>query len=129
MNDSIGDMIIRIKNAGISRKESVLVPFSKLKFEIATVLEKEGYIASVAKKGKKVAKFIELGLIYDSGESRVQGVRRVSKLSRRVYRKASELRPVKNGLGISIVSTPKGLLSGKNARKEKVGGEVLFEIW
>ncbi len=129
MNDSIGDMIIRIKNAGISRKESVLVPFSKLKFEIATVLEKEGYIASVAKKGKKVAKFIELGLIYDSGESRVQGVRRVSKLSRRVYRKASELRPVKNGLGISIVSTPKGLLSGKNARKERVGGEVLFEIW
>ncbi len=129
MTDPIADMIIRIKNATISRKESVLVPFSKLKFEIASVLEKEGYISSVSKKGKKIAKFLELGLIYEGNESKVTGVRRVSKPSRRVYKKSGELRPVKNGFGISVVSTPKGILSGKVARKEKVGGEVLFEVW
>lgn len=129
MNDPISDMIIRIQNAGLARKESVLVPFSKLKFEIANVLEKDGFISSVAKKGKKTTKFIELGLIYDNGNARIQGVKRISKPSRRVYQKFAEIRPVKNGFGSSIVSTPKGILTGKSARKEKVGGEVLFQVW
>ncbi len=129
MTDPISDMIIRIQNASIARKDTVLVPFSKLKWEISSVLEKEGYISSVAKKGKKIAKFIELGLLYEGHTPRVQGVKRVSKPSRRIYQKSTEIRPVKNGFGSSIVSTPKGILTGKHARKEKVGGEVLFQIW
>ena len=129
MTDPISDMIIRIQNAYRARKESVVIPFSKLKFEIATALEKEGYIKGVAKKGKKVTKAIELGLVYEGGKPLVQGVKRVSKPSRRVYQKASEIRPVKNGYGSSFISTPKGILLDKDAKKELVGGEILFSIW
>lgn len=129
MTDPISDMIIRIQNASRARKESVVIPFSKLKFEIATALEKEGYIKGVAKKGKKVTKAIELGLLYEAGKPLVQGVKRVSKPSRRVYQKASEIRPVKNGYGSSFISTPKGIRTGAHARKEKLGGEVLFQVW
>lgn len=129
MTDPISDMIIRIKNAGEAHKETVVIPYSNLKFEIATVLEKEGYIGAVTKKGKKVTKAIEAVLLYDKDVARIQDVKRISKPSRRVYQKASEMRPVKNGYGSSIISTPKGILTGSAARKEKVGGEVLFQIW
>ena len=129
MTDPISDMIIRIQNGSRARKESVAIPFSKLKFEIASALEKEGYIKGVAKKGKKITKAIEVGLLYEAGRPLIQGVKRISKPSRRVYEKASEIRPVKNGFGSSIISTPKGIRTGAHARKEKLGGEVLFQIW
>lgn len=129
MTDPISDMIIRIKNGGEAHKESVLIPYSKLKAEIASVLEQEGFIKSAVKKGKKVAKFLEVGILYDEDTPRIQDVKRISKSSRRIYKKASELHKVKNGFGISVVSTPKGILTGASARKQSVGGEVLFEIW
>ena len=129
MTDPIADMIVRFTNAGKVRKDSVSVPFSKLKSEICSTLEKEGYVKSVARKGKTIGQSLEVGLLYVDGQPRITGVRRVSKPSRRIYRKANEIRPVKNGYGMAILSTPKGILSGSSARKEKVGGEVLFEIW
>ena len=129
MTDPISDMIIRLKNAGQSQKDSVVFPYSKLKYEICVALEKEGFIKSIAKKGKKM-RSIEVDLNYGADTSpRIQDVKRISKPSRRVYKKAAELRPVKNGYGSLILSTPKGIITDVMARKEKVGGEALFEIW
>jgi small subunit ribosomal protein S8 len=128
--DQIADMITRIKNAGDVKKESLVFPYSKIKFEIASVLQKEGYLKSVAKKGKKITKFIEAELNYEAdGSPKVRGVQRVSKLSKRIYQKSKELRPVKYGTGLTILTTPKGILTNREAKKEKVGGEVLFKIW
>ncbi len=129
MNDPIADMIIRIKNASDSKKESVTLPYSKLKLAILDVLLKEGFIKSFGKKGKKVAKFIEVGLVYSDGMPKIHGVDRVSKTSKRVYQKAKDIRPVKSGFGALIISTPQGIITDKIARAEHVGGEVLFKIW
>ncbi|MFO0718514.1 MAG: 30S ribosomal protein S8 [Candidatus Paceibacterota bacterium] len=128
--DQIADMITRIKNAGDVKKESLVFPYSKIKFEIASVLQKEGYLKSVAKKGKKVTKFIEAELNYEAdGSPKVRGVQRVSKLSKRIYQKSKDLRSVKYGTGLLVLTTPKGIMTNKEAKKEKVGGEVLFKIW
>lgn len=129
MTDPIADMIIRIKNAGATHKEATSFPYSKLKHEICTVLEKEGFIGDIAKKGKKVVKTLEVGILYANGHPRIQNVRRVSKPSRRIYRKVGEIRKVKQGFGALILSTPKGIMTDDMARKGKVGGEALFEIW
>jgi small subunit ribosomal protein S8 len=129
MTDPISDMMIRIKNAGISRKEFVSFPYSNLKFEICSLLQKEGYLASVDKKGKKVSRTVEVGLLYGGNQPKIKEVKRVSKPSRRIYKKAKEIRPVKRGYGIVVLSTPAGIMSGSAARKASLGGEVLFEIW
>lgn len=127
--DTIADMIIRMKNAGDSKKESVVFPYSKLKLSILDVLFKEGYIASFGKKGKKIAKFIEVVLSYEDGESKIHGVERVSKSSKRVYTKSKDVKKVKSGMGSLIISTPKGIMTDKQAKEAKVGGEALFKIW
>lgn len=127
--DSISDMIVRMKNATDSRKESVVLPYSKIKLAILDILQKEGYVKSFGKKGKKVVKFIDVALSYDGKEGRINGVKRLSKSSKRVYLGAKEIKKVKNGLGILIMSTPKGIMTDKMAREAKVGGEALFEIW
>lgn len=127
--DPIADMIVRIKNATDSKKESVVFSYSKLKLAILDVLLKEGYIKSFGKKGKKVVKFIEVGLIYNGKEPRINGVKRISKSSKRIYFGNKDIRKVKNGLGNLILSTPKGIMTDKMAREQKVGGEALFEIW
>lgn len=127
--DPIADMIIRIKNATDSKKESVVFSYSKLKLAILDCLLKEGYIKSFGKKGKKVVKFIEVGLLYDGKVARINGVRRISKTSKRIYLGSKDIRKVKNGLGNLILSTPKGIMTDKMAREANVGGEALFEIW
>lgn len=128
--DTIADMIIRIKNSSISKKESVVFPYSNLKLAILDVLLKAGFIKSFGKKGKRVVKFIEVGLQYNSdGSPVVSGVDRISKTSKRVYYKTNEIRKVKNGFGALILSTPKGIMTDKQAREAKVGGEALFKIW
>jgi len=127
--DHIADMIIRIKNGGQAGLSSVLVPYSRVKLAVAQVLLKENYIKAISKKGKKGAKFIEIGLLYENGSSKIRGVKRVSKLSRRVYRGVKAIKPVKQGFGHLILSTPKGILTNIEAKKEKVGGEALFQIW
>lgn len=127
--DSISNMIISIKNGGKAGKETVVLPYSKLKNAIAVCLQKEGYIASVAKKTKKGQPVLELGLIYNGKTPKITEVERVSKQSRRVYFGMKDISTVRNGSGLLVLSTPKGILSGKEARKEQVGGEALFKMW
>ncbi len=130
MNDSIADMIIRIKNAGAVSKETVDFPYSNLLYAVCEVLKKEGYIANVTKKGKKVPnKKIEVEVAYTGGYPRVTDAARVSKLSKRVYASAKDIKPVKQGRGILVLSTPNGIMTGDQARKEGVGGELLFKMW
>lgn len=122
-------MLIMIKNASLAGKETVAFPYSKMKLAIAECLKKEGYIGDVSKKVKKDQPVIEAVLLYTDKKPRITEVERVSKQSRRVYMGMSDIHTVKGGSGLLVLSTPKGILSGKNARKEQVGGEALFKIW
>ncbi|MBU1557829.1 30S ribosomal protein S8 [Patescibacteria group bacterium] len=128
--DKISNLIINIKNAGSAQKEYASVPYSNFKMEVAKVLKKEGYLESVSKKGKKVKKTIEMGILYDeNGVSKVKEVKRISKPSKRIYYGAKDIKAVRGGLGTLVLSTPKGILTDKQAKKENVGGEALFKIW
>lgn len=130
VGDTVGDFIIQLKNAGMVGKKNVSIPYSKLKHAIADKLVQEGYIVSAAKEGKKVTKSLEVGLKYDvRGDHQIRGVKRISKPGRRLYIKATEVYPVKFGKGRVIISTPEGILTGEEARKQNVGGEQLFIIW
>jgi len=127
VTDPVADFIISLKNAGKARKESVLLPYSKLKEAIALVLVTEGYLKSVIKK--KTSPTLEIVLNYHNGESKIKEVERVSKTSRRVYKGFEEIHLAKGGFCKVIFSTPKGILTDKQAIRERVGGEVLFKIW
>lgn len=127
--DHISNMLISLKNAGNAGKESVLVPHSKVKESIAKVLEKEGFIKSIKQVTKDGRKYLGIDLFLENREPRIRDVKRISKLSKRVYKGASELKPVKNGFGMLVISTPKGVMSGREAKKANLGGEVLFSIW
>lgn len=139
VTDPIADFITRVKNASDAKKTSVSMPHSTLKESIAHVLHRAGYVKAVESKGKKVVKTLEVELAYVpapasvganvTGEPVVHGVDRVSKPSRRIYQKAKDIRPFKNGFGNIVLSTPKGIMLDVDARKQKVGGEVLFKIW
>jgi len=130
VSDTIGDFIIRLKNAGAVKKASVSVPFSSLKLAVAEKLRDAGFVTSIDKKGKKVRKTLDVVLKYDNeGLHVIHGVKRISKPGRRMYQSVHEIMPVRYGHGALILSTPKGILTGKEARKENVGGEALFEIW
>lgn len=123
-------MLISIKNGSSAKKASVFVPYSNLKNSIAQCLKKEGYIAGFTKKTKKGHPYLELSLVYDDvGNPKVREVVRVSKQSRRYYLGVKDIHKVRDGQGIMVLSTPKGILSGRDARREQVGGEVLFKIW
>lgn len=127
--DPIADMLSMIKNAGPVSRPLVTVSYSKLKHAILTQLLEAGYVASVVKKAKEKGECLEIGLMYTDGQPKVSQVKRISKPSRRVYIGYKDLRPVKNGHGLTVLSTPKGIITSAKARKELVGGEVLFEIW
>lgn len=129
MHDPIADMIIQIKNASDSKKESVILPYSKLKLSILDLLLKDGFIRSFSKKGKKVAKFIEIILAYENGQPKIHGISRVSKVSKRIYHKAKNIHKVKNGLGSLVLSTASGIVNDRIAREKHMGGEPLFKIW
>ena len=127
--DPIADFFIRIKNGYRAKKPAVLIPFSQLKAEITRVLEARGYIGAIEKKGRKVRKFLELELKYPDGVPALGGVRLISKPSRRIYTKKSEIRPVRQGYGLLIISTSRGVMSGEDARKAGVGGVAIAEVW
>ncbi|MCR4306442.1 MAG: 30S ribosomal protein S8 [Candidatus Yonathbacteria bacterium] len=129
VTDPIADLLVRIKNAGNTGLPSTIIPYSQLKFEIASLLQKEGYIGSVSKKGKKAKKVIEVSIAYTNKKPRIADAARVSKPSRRVYMGVSDIKPVRHGYGLLVLSTPKGIMTDKEARKEHVGGEALFKIW
>jgi small subunit ribosomal protein S8 len=128
VTDPISDLIVRIQNASRAKKAAVSLPYSNMKAAIAEVLEKEGYISSVDKKAKKEG-VLTLELAYKNGAPVVTGVKRISKPSRRMYIGVHDIKPVKRGYGLAVLSTPSGVMSGKQARAKNVGGEILFEIW
>ena len=128
-SDRVSNFIVSLKNAGAVGKESVTVPFSKFILSIAELLEKEGYVKSTSKKGKKYGKFVEVELLYKDGVPAITHAKRISSFSTRVYRGAKDMPTVRNGFGIAAISTTKGILTDKEARKQNIGGEVLFEIW
>ncbi len=127
--DSISNMIIMMKNGSLAGKESVTLPYSKMKNAILECLKKEGYINAVAKKIKKDQPVLEVGLVYVDKKPKITEVERISKQSRRVYFRIKDIHSVRSGSGLLILSTPKGILSGREARKEQVGGEALFRLW
>ncbi|MBR2461330.1 MAG: 30S ribosomal protein S8 [Clostridia bacterium] len=129
ISDVIGDMLTRIRNANNSKHETVDVPASNMKKSIADILVNEGYIKGyqVIEDGKQGV--IRIALKYVGKQKAITGLKRVSKPGLRVYANCEEMPRVMNGLGIAIVSTSKGVMTDKNARKEKVGGEVLAFIW
>jgi small subunit ribosomal protein S8 len=118
-----------LKNASLAGKGSVVVPFSKMKNSIAECLKREGYILDFSKKIKKGIPFLEMSLLYTDKKPKITEVERISKQSRRVYFGVKEIHSVRSGTGLLVMSTPKGILSGKQARKEQVGGEALFKLW
>ena len=130
VTDPIADMLTRMRNAITAKHEDVLVPLSKEKKSIAEILLNEGYIKSFDIVDTKEGKFLNIGIKYDeNGNSVIYGLKRVSKPGLRVYAGADKLPRVINGMGISIISTNKGILTDKQAREAKVGGEVLAYVW
>lgn len=128
VTDRVGDFIIRLKNAGAIGKHTVVVPFSKHVESIAYKLKELGYLADVKKSKVPYSFEVELALD-DRGNSKITDVKRVSKPGRRLYKAADDTHSVKNGLGARIMSTPKGILSDREARNLHTGGEELFKIW
>ena len=129
MTDPITDMLNQVKNAQAVGKTEVTLDLSNLKNEVASILSKAGFIGEVRKVAKGKSKKLRIALKYDNGVPAMEGFKRVSKPGQRIYAKNKEIKKVKGGYGMSIVSTPKGLMTGLEAKKAKLGGEVLLEIW
>ncbi len=129
VNDPIADMLTRIRNAKAVAHNTVTIPFSNLKLKLAEILEKEGIIGKVTTQGKKTKKSIEIELKYKKGKSVIDTIKKISKPGRRVYIKKSEIKSIRQGFGMSIISTSEGLMTNKEAKKKGLGGEVLCEIW
>ena len=142
MSDPIADMLNRIRNAQAVLSPTVSIPFSELKYKIAKILEKEKFVEKVGKRGKGIRKKIRITLKYESqnkeeqnreqenkGMPAISGLKRISKPGQRIYSSSKKIKKVKGGYGIAIISTPKGLMTDKEAKKQKLGGEILCEIW
>lgn len=126
--DPIANFLVQIKNAQAVKHETVKVSFSKIRYELARILAKEGFIKKVKKKGRK-QKHLLITLDYENGKPKITNLKRVSKPGQRFYTSAKDLKPVRGGYGISIVSTSKGLMTNKEARKKNLGGEIICEVW
>ena len=129
VTDPLGDLLTRIRNGQRAKKDSVLSPASKLRVNVLDVLQREGYIRGYSEEQMGPAAGVRIELKYFEGQPAIKHVARVSKPGRRVYRGSQELPRVMNGLGITIVSTPRGVLSDAEAREQNVGGEVLAEVF
>ncbi|MCK4520601.1 30S ribosomal protein S8 [Candidatus Parcubacteria bacterium] len=129
MTDPVTDMFNRIKNAQAVLKPTVDIPFSAFKYEIAKILEKTGYIKKTEKKKRKTEKIIELSLKYNKDISAITELKRISKPGQRIYIPYQKIRKIKGGFGTAIISTSKGLMADGEARKNRLGGEVICEIW
>ena len=130
ITDPITDMLNRIRNAQAVRHATVEIPHSKLKERIAGIFLKKKFVEKVEIKKIKNQKIIRIHLKYEaSGVPFISGLKRISKPSQRIYKKAKDIKKVKDGYGLGVISTPKGLMTDDEARKNKMGGEVLYEIW
>ena len=129
MTDPIADLLNRIRNAQAVLKPTVEVPFSNFTYELASILEKNGFIERIEKKGKMAKRFIEITLKYSGKTPIISGLKRISKPGRKIYLKRKKIKPAREGYGISIVSTSKGLMTDKEAKRARLGGEIIAEIW
>ena len=129
LSDPIGDMLARLKNAQMRGYKKIQLPSSKFKTKIAEVLKNEGYIINYKVINGDNASLLEIDLKYNSGNPVIQVIERVSKPGRRIFSSAESLPKINNGLGIAIISTPKGLMSDIDARKQKVGGEIICKVF
>jgi small subunit ribosomal protein S8 len=128
ITDPIADMLTRVRNASLAHKPETMVPYSKLKWEVARILKEEGYVSDV-EKAQDVFPMIKVTLKYlDNKKSAISKITRISKPGRRVYRNYKDMPVVLNRLGIAIVSTSKGIITNKKARQMKIGGEILCEV-
>jgi len=122
-------LLTQLKNAQAVKKESIKFYYSKMDEVVLGILENKKYINSFEKKGRGTKKFFDIKLKYNEGEGAIKGVKLISKPSRKLYLGYSDIRPVKRGYGLLVISTPNGVITGQEAKKMKVGGELLFEIW
>ena len=137
MTDSISDLLTRIRNASVINKAEVVLPYSRLRFEVAKLLEDEKYILRseklpAVKAGEDGPRYDQLRLVLryrSNGNPVIRHIKRISRPSRKVYVTVEKIPTVLNGLGLAVISTSKGLLTNKQARKDKIGGELMFEIW
>jgi len=129
LTDPIADMLTRIRNGNIAKHSEVKIPFSKIKESMANILKNEGYIAGYEIKEEGTKKDIAVTLKYMDGDAVIKGLKRISKPGRRVYTSVENMPKVLGGLGIAIVSTPKGVITDKECRKHNVGGEILCYVW
>lgn len=133
VSNPVIDMLIRIKNAQMNKSEYALVPHSKTKFKIANVLKEAGYLNSVEIKKKKGYKtehdYLLLQIKYIDGQSVLSGIKFISKPSRKMFIRSKDIKLVRSGYGIAVISTPEGIMSSKDAKKKRLGGELMFEVW
>ncbi len=129
INDHLSDMFARLKNASAVGKKTVLVPHTQLCEAVAQVMLEEKYLSSVAATGEVPVKMLQLGLSYKNNIPAFSALRRISKPGVRIHRQVTGLKPILSGLGISILSTASGVMSDRAARKQRLGGEVLAELW
>lgn len=123
------DLLTQLKNAQAVKKESIKVPYSKMDERILEILKENNFINDFDKKGRGVKRIIEIELKYETEGKAISGVKFISKPSLRLYISYKNIKQVRNGYGLLIISTPKGIITGKEARRMKVGGEMLFKIW
>ena len=123
------DLLTKIHNAQKAKKISLKVPFSNMDMAVADILAAKGFVAAVNKKGRVPKRIIEVDLKYDNERGAISGIKFLSVPSRRRYAGYKELRKVRQGYGVAILSTPKGIMTAQEARKQKLGGQLLFEIW
>ena len=129
MTDPITDMLNLLRTAQAVEKTEVLVPLSKIKNEIANILTKEGFVGEVKKAVKGRSKVLKINLKYENGVPAIAGLKRVSKPGQRIYERSVEIKKIHGDYGISIVSTSKGLMTNKEAKKQKLGGEIICQVW
>lgn len=123
--DPVANMLVTIKNGYMAKKPEVALPFSKFKMEIAKVLQQEGFVGEVKHEDSK----INIALVYKNQKPRLTDIQKVSKLGMRIYSKSKNLKKVKGGLGVTIVSTPKGVMTAAQAKQKNLGGEVICKLW
>jgi len=129
MTDPITDMLNQIRNGQAVGKAEVLIPLSKIKNEIAMILSKEGFVGEVKKSVKAGQKALKITLKYENSLPAISGIKRVSKPGQRIYERVIEMKNVHGGYGVSVVSTSKGLMTNKEAKKAKLGGEIICQVW
>lgn len=123
------DTLTQIKNAQQAKKEKIKVPYTKMDMAVLEVLNKRNFIGEVSKKGRMPKRVLEIKIAYHDDRGAISNVNFVSKPSRRIYKGYKELRSVKQGYGLAVISTSKGIMSAEEARKMKLGGQILFELW